>query len=317
MPHWSPTSTALALAALVAAEPARAQGLDSLVLRFSAMSAVTGLEDAMADSLTGLLPGAVQDRAGNVVLARGSGAPVRVAACPMDEMGYVVGGITAEGYLTLRRVGSTPVGPLYDQFLEGQRVTVFGRRGAVPGVVGVRSTHLMRGRAGGADDPFPLDQAYVDVGATTAASAEALGIALLAPVTRAKQPHRYGPQLGLVAAPWIGQRAACAALLSAALRARPGGGTTVVAFTRRRHFAQDGLAFLAQTYPGADLLSLGLYTTTALGSGPAVSRDSTGGGIATRWHLPAAYPRTPVETVAMSDVRVLEEQLARWFGGQP
>ncbi len=315
MPRWSPPS--VALAALLAAAPAHAQSLDSLVLRLTAMSAVTGLEDAMADTLRRLLPGAAQDRAGNVVQVRGAGAPVRVVACPMDELGYVVGGITDEGYLTLRRVGGSPVGALYDQFLEGHRVTVFGRRGPVPGVVGVRSVHLTRGRAAGPDDPFNLDHAYVDVGATSAASAQALGIAVLAPVTRAKLPHAWGPQRDLVAAPWAGQRSACAALVSAALRAPAAGGTTVVAFTRRRHFGQDGLAFLLRAWPGADLLELGLYTTTALGSGPSASQDTAGERVATRWHLPAAYPRTPVESVALSDVRVLEAQLARWIGGQP
>ena len=317
MPRWSLPDAALLLIALAAAAPARAQSLDSLVPRLAAMSAVTGLEDAMADTLARLLPGAVQDRAGNVVQVRGSGAPVRLAACPMDEMGYVVGSVTDAGYLTLRRVGSTAVGPLYDQFLEGQRVTVFGRRGPVPGVVGVRSTHLTRGRTGGADDPFNLDNAYVDVGAAAAADVADLGVAVLAPVTRAKQPHVYGAQRGLIAAPWAGRRAACAALLSAALRGQPGSGTTVVAFTRRSHFAQDGLAFLLHTYPGADVLSIGGMTTAELGSGPAVSSDSTAGRLVMVWSLPARYPRTPVETAAMGDVRVLEERLVRWLGGQP
>jgi endoglucanase len=234
----------------------------------------------------------------------------------MDEMGYVVGGVTAEGYLTLRRVGATAMSPLYDQFLEGQRVTVFGRRGPVPGVVGVRSTHLTRGRAGGPDDPFSLDQAYVDVGAASAAEVARLGVAALAPVTRAKQPHAYGPLGGLLAAPWAGQRAACAALLSAALRAAPAAGTTVVAFTRRRHFAQDGLAFLLRAYPGADAVVLGLTSAAALGSGPSASNDSAGGRLTAQWHLPAAWARTPVETVALGDVRTLEAQLARFLGGE-
>lgn len=313
MPRWSLPS-ALALAVLAAAS-VRAQTLDSLVTRLAAMSAVTGLEDAMADTLAGLLPGAVQDRAGNVVLVRGGGAPARLAACPMDEMGYIVGGVTAEGYLTLRRVGATAMSPLYDQFLEGQRVTVFGRRGAVPGVVGVRSTHLTRGRAAGPDDPFNLDHAYVDVGAASAAEVARLGIAVLAPVTRAKQPHAYGPSGGLLAAPWAGQRAACAALLSAALRTPPGPGTTIVAFTRRRHFAQDGLAFLLRTFPAADAVVLGLTAAAALGSGPSVSYDSAGGRSSMQLHLPAAWARTPVETVALGDVRLLEQRLAAFLGG--
>ena len=143
-----PRPDAIAGLALLALLPAgaQAQRLDSLVARVGNMSAVTGLEDAMADTLVTMLPNAHRDRAGNVIQVRGTGEPVRVAACPMDEIGYVVGSITEEGYLALRRVGGTNVGPLYDQFLEGHRVTVFGRNRPVPGVVGVKSTHLTRGR---------------------------------------------------------------------------------------------------------------------------------------------------------------------------
>src|SRR4029077_13169275 len=114
------------LLVVAVAAPARAQAptLEGSLMQLGGLSAITGLEDGMAGTLLSSLPGATRDRAGNVVWVRGSGEPVRVALCPMDEVGYVVGGITAEGYLTLRRVGTTNVGPLYDQFLEGQRVTV-------------------------------------------------------------------------------------------------------------------------------------------------------------------------------------------------
>ncbi|MEK6609971.1 MAG: hypothetical protein AABZ35_03515, partial [Gemmatimonadota bacterium] len=59
------------LAAL--AGPASAQTSDTLVLRMAAMSAVSGLEDAMADSLLAAVPGSALDRAGNVVWTRGTG----------------------------------------------------------------------------------------------------------------------------------------------------------------------------------------------------------------------------------------------------
>src|SRR5213593_3000797 len=87
--------------------------VDRLALRFAGMTAVTGLEQAMTDSLLALLPASVRDRAG-----------------------YVVGNVRDDGLLTLRRVGApTPEYPLFDQQLEGNRVTLFGGRGAVPGVV--------------------------------------------------------------------------------------------------------------------------------------------------------------------------------------
>lgn len=323
MPFRWPSPLLLLLAAVPRPEPTQAQTTDSLAFRLAAMSAVTGLEDAMAESLMALLPGAALDRAGNVVLSRGSGDPVRVAMCPMDEVGYVVGGISADGYLTLRRVGATNPGPLYDQFLEGHRVTVFGRRGAVQGVVGVRSTHLTRGRAAGSDQPFSLDSAFVDVGAATAEHVAGLGIEVLAPVTRAKRPHRYGGRL--LAAPNVAQRAGCAALLSAALRATPASGTTMVAFTRRRHFSMDGAAYVhwdrARTVDASSFIVLGEVSPGgAVGGGPQVSDSilpGTGGRRVTHWTLPARYARTPVETVSLDDVAALEARLAAFLGGTP
>ena len=322
--RWRPRSALVPALLAVLAGTAAAQAPDSLVLRLAAMSAVSGLEDAMADSLLAAVPGSILDRAGNVVWSRGTGDPVRIVLCPMDEVGYVVGRVMPDGYLTLRRVGTTAMGPLYDQFLEGQRVTVFGRRGAVQGVVGVRSTHLTRGRAVGTDDPFNLDNAFVDVGATSAAEVTGLGIELLAPVTRAKQPHRYGPGGRLVAAPAAAARAACAALISATRRAPAAGGTTVVAFTRRRHYAHDGASFvLIDRGPAATAATIVLLGGTApaagMGGGPQVASDSVGAAAGfrpvTTWLLPARYPRTPVETVSLADVAQLEQRLTAFLGG--
>jgi len=285
---------------------------------------VTGYEDAMADTLRSLLPGARADRAGNVVWSLGTGDPVRVAVCPMDEVGYVVGGIDPEGYLTVRRVGATPMGPLFDQWLEGQRVTVGGRRGPVPGVVAVRSTHLQRGRSGGPDEPFRLDDAWVDVGAATPADVDALGVELLAPLTRAKRPFRYGERL--LAAPFVAQRAACAALVTA-VRQLPASlvGTAVAVFARRRHFGHDGAGFalgaLADGAPAERVLLLGgSVASDSLGGGAvAVARDSvpTGPGVqaVTAWSLPARYVRSPVETVSLADVSALAARLATFLGG--
>jgi len=317
--------SALAVGLLATAAPLAAQSVDSLAHRFAAMTAVTGYEDAMADSIGAALPGTRVDRAGNIVWSRGSGDPVRVAVCPLDEVGYVVGAVTAEGYLTLRRVGATPVGPLFDQFLEGQRVTVWGRRGPVPGVVGVRSTHLQRGRAAGADDPFSLDNAFVDVGAATTAEAASLGVELLDPVARAKRPHRYGG--GLLAAPFAVQRSACAALLAAVRRlpADGGVGTAVAVFARRRHFAHDGAGFaLLETARGAPAERVvfvgGAAAPDSLGLGTVLAaRDSllvaSTMQPVTAWNLPARYPRSPVETVSLRDVAALAERLVAFLGG--
>jgi len=264
---------------------------ESLALRFSAMTAVTGYEQAMTDSLLALLPGSTRDRAGNVTLTLGRGTPRRLVFCPLDEVGYAVGNITDDGYLTLRRVGGVPRAyPLFDQQLEGHRVTLFGRRGAVPGVVAVRSTHLTRGRPGAAatEPPFTVDNAYVDVGASSRADVIALGLNVLTPLALTKQPHRYGDRL--LAAPVAGRRAGCAALAAAALAKPRVRGTVIVAFTVQSLYATNA----------------GLNSVKNLQGPFDDSREVA---------IPVRFEATAVETVALADVEALVRDLAQWIGG--
>jgi len=271
-----------------------AQGdVERLAVRFASMTAVTGLEQAMVDSLQALFPGSTRDQAGNLTLTLGQGSPKRLCTCPLDEVGYVVGNILPDGFLLLRRVGGggRTAPPLLDQELEGHRVTVFGTRSAVPGVVAVRSTHLTRGRvATGAPDPvFTVDNAYVDVGASSAAEVQALGIAVLAPVSLAKRPQLYGERL--LAAPAAGRRAACAAL-AAAVQAKPNvKGTVVVAFTVQSLYASNA----------------GLASVKAL-LGPFDDTKTAA--------LPARYVDTAVETVALADADKLVREMTQWMEGR-
>lgn len=264
---------------------------ENLVIRFSAMTAVTGYEQAMTDSLLALLPGSTRDRAGNVTLTLGRGAPKRLVFCPLDEVGYVVGNITDDGYLLLRRVGGVPRAyALFDQQLEGHRVTLFGRRGAVPGVVAVRSTHLTRGRPAATDPPFTVDNAYVDVGASSRADALALGVNILTPLSLTKQPHRYGDRGGLLAAPVAGRRTGCAALAAAALDKPRVRGTVIVAFTVQSLYATNA----------------GLNSVKNLQGPFDEAREVT---------IPVKFEGTAVETVALADVETLVRDLVQWIGG--
>ncbi len=267
------------------------QNPDSLTVRFSGMTAVTGYEQAVTDSLLALLPGSTRDRTGNVTLTLGRDGPKRLVYCTLDETGYVVGNIRDDGYLTLRRVGGGPrLYPLFDQQIEGQRVTVFGRRGAVPGVVAVRSTHLTRGRPSRDEPPFTVDNAYVDVGASSRDQVLGLGIAILTPVSVTKRPHRYGERGGLLAAPNAGRRAACAALASAALSRPRVSGTVVVAFAVQSLYAD----------------SAGLKTVVNLQGPFSDTRMVT---------VPSKFGETTVETVALKDVDALVADVVKWLGG--
>ncbi len=272
---------------------AAAQSADSLAVRFSAMTAVTGYEQAITDSLLSLLPGSTRDRGGNVTLTVGRGAPNRVVFCPLDEVGYVVGNITDDGYVTLRRVGAAPLpNPIFDQQLEGHQVTLFGRRGPVPGVVGVRSTHLTRGRPAATDQPFTVDDAVVDVGASSRDEVLLLGVALLTPVALTKRPHVYGRRR--LAAPAAGRRVACAALARAVLSKPRVQGTVLVAFVAQTLYQRDDLATLRSLHGPID--------TVTESTMPLLAR------------VPVKFEDTPVETVDLAAADALVKSLIQWFG---
>lgn len=309
----------LALGAGVASLAAQQPDAAALAPRLAALTAITGYETTLADTLLALLPGSARDRVGNVVLDLGRGTgPRRLVACPMDEPGTIVGGIREDGWLTLRRVPGR-VAPLFDQQFEGHRVTAFGVKGAVPGVVGVRSVHLTRGRTT-SDDPFTLDQAYLDVGAASRAEAEALGLRVLTPVALEKRPHAWGD--GLVAAPAMGRRAACAALLAAAQAAASDKGAAsaranvTVAFTVAQGTSFAGLQAMAALH--------GPFSETTLVDGDGAEADATALGKTplapklgpvTARTLRVRYAGTPVETVALSDIRTLAAELTSMVGG--
>jgi putative aminopeptidase FrvX len=318
---------ALSLLATVAAPaPASGQseatGLPELATRLAAMTAVTGYEQRVIDSIVALIPGAAKDRAGNAVVALGSGERRRLVACPVSEPGFVVGRIRDDGWLTLRRApGRVP--PSLERQIEGQRVSLFGRRGAVPGVVAVRSIHLTRGRGTPPASTFTLDSAYVDIGAATRADAGLAGVEVLTPVALAKRPQRYGPDL--LAAPVAARRTACAAVVLAARRAIaeqgmvPRGESVVVAFVVEQELLGRGLATVAATRgPFAETVLVdggagtpGLVSRTA----DTLARRWPALGAVVRWSLGARYPGTPVETTSFGGADTLQAALGRWIGG--
>jgi putative aminopeptidase FrvX len=204
------------------------------LLSFLCVAAPAGREQTAVAFLRRFLgPGvaAREDAFGNLTLTLGSGGPRHLVVCPLGEPGFIVSGIERNGYL---RLGASrqeaPAGALWDQAHEGQVVQVMGAYGEVPGAVAPRSIHLQGATARGRP-PFSLADAFVDVGAGTAAEVARLGIRLLDPVTLDRRP--VGLAHGLIAGPAARQKGACLAAAVAARRFHPrrGGGTVIFAWT--------------------------------------------------------------------------------------
>ncbi|HKV52013.1 MAG TPA: M20/M25/M40 family metallo-hydrolase, partial [Gemmatimonadaceae bacterium] len=318
-----------AVLALAAAPAARAQGAASgdtttlpAVASWIALDAAPGREQSATAIIEHALPGWQRDALGNLVLRRGSGSPRRVVACALDEPGFVVSGITADGYLRLHDPAGLPRHPLWVQFHEGQRIIVHTRHGGVSGVIGVRSVHLWRGASPG-DAPATIDRLWVDVGARNRADVKSLGIGMLDPVSRDWPRWVYAD---LVAGPAAADRVGCAAVAAASTIA-PEHGETDYVISVQSAFRWTGLSAVLASLGGADTFIIAAargVPAAAPGGSPVIAQTETrtpfapipGVQVGTTIELAvrALYPRTLVESVRESDVEQYAAAIARAAG---
>src|SRR5437764_2724694 len=143
--------------------------------------AVSGHEERLAAAIRARLKAfsPKSDNLGNVYVTIGTGAPHKLIAVAMDEPGYVVSGITPDGYLRVQRLPQAAVTPVFDVLNFAQPVWVFTRNGKqINGVFAGLSVHLQPGRVGGPKMNHP-DELFVDVGASSAAQIRAAGVEVL------------------------------------------------------------------------------------------------------------------------------------------
>ena len=112
----------------------------------------------------------------------------------MDEPGYVVSGITKDGYLRVQRLPQAAVTPVFDVLNFAQPVWIFTRAGKqVNGVFAGLSVHLQPGRVGGPKMNHP-DELYVDIGAKTVPEVRAAGVDVLDPVSTQRNLQTVGTE---------------------------------------------------------------------------------------------------------------------------
>jgi len=276
---------------LVILAPAVAGADDTRLADLVRAQGVSGFERDVRDRIAGMLPGWAKpkvDEAGNLVLTIGQGRPHLLIVTTIDEDGYLVSGVTDEGYLRLTRVSSGASYRLFDQFLYGQPVVIrtSGAGGApvrfVPGVSVTMSSHLQRGRDA-STTVKGLDDIYVDVGATTKGGVDSLGIRLLDTVgLRERVQHLAGGRTAGVAAQARANALALVRLVAGAGPTPPAvTGTLTIAWAAQGLFGDRGIARLGQSMAPDRVLLLTRGTTAReadtrgavgrLGGGPLVA----------------------------------------------
>jgi len=113
------------------------------------------------------------DRPGNVIAhykGRDPEAPVVMLFAHMDQLGFIVRNITADGFVQFDRLGG-----IAEKVLPGQRVCIAAQDGSlVPAVFGNKSHH-----ASAAEDKYKVDQIadmYLDLGASSMAEVLGYGV---------------------------------------------------------------------------------------------------------------------------------------------
>jgi putative aminopeptidase FrvX len=236
--------------------------------------AIPGYEQELAAKITARLKAysPKSDNVGNVIVTIGSGAPSRLLVAPMDEPGYVISGITDDGYLRVQRLPQNGALPLFNELQSAQPVKIGTGTGKwIWGSVGGLSIHLQPGRQH-PPSAADLDNVFIDIGATSSKEARATGADLLSPMAVDRTFYEMGN--GQWASPAIGDRFGDAALLEVLRQLDQGKlrGTLTVAFVAQQWADSRGLNRMLQAVKPDELIYVGRLVRA---SRPAASADTS------------------------------------------
>ncbi|MDT2058716.1 MAG: M20/M25/M40 family metallo-hydrolase [Planktomarina sp.] len=219
------------------------------------------------------------DRLGNLV-AHFPGEGLRVMLFThMDQLGFVVRRIEADGLIRLERLGGVP-----ERALASQEVLIcVGEGRDVSGIIANKSHHATTPSEKYQVTPYA--ELYVDTGLSSASEVEAAGICIGAPVVYAPQAVELSGNR--ICGTSIDDRAGCAVLLEVArlLKNRTSGPPVDLAFTVLEEFNLRGALPLAQSLLPDIAIQLDLMLATdtpdmeargemVLGGGPGMSMYS-------------------------------------------
>lgn len=241
---------------------------------------LSGHEDrvrrAIRDRLDAIGVESETDRLGNLVAHFPGDGPSVMLFTHMDQLGFIVRRIEADGLIRLERLGGVP-----ERALAAQEVLVcVGEGRDVPGVIANKSHH-----ATAPEEKYrvtPYSEVFVDTGLPSAEAVEAAGIQIGSPVVYA--PHACVLAEDKIMGTSVDDRAGCAVLLELArlLTARTSGPPVHLAFSVQEEFNLRGALPLAQKLRPDIAIQLDLMLATdtpdmvgrgdmRLGGGPGMS----------------------------------------------
>jgi len=108
-------------------------------------------------------------------------------ASPVDEIGYFVSGLTADGFIRIDRAINPPY-RLFDNHLMGRAVIIWTKKGPVQGIVAQPAVHILtREKREQLEKGVTLDDIFIDIGVRSEAEVRARGVEMLDAVTRERK----------------------------------------------------------------------------------------------------------------------------------
>ena len=117
------------------------------------------------------------DRMENIIATKKGkpNAPKIMLAAHMDEVGLMVKTITKDGFLQFSKLGG-----IDDRILAAQKVVVYTKKDAYPGIVGSKPPHIQKEEE--RKKIMAYDDLFIDVGAESKEDAVNMGIAIGDPI---------------------------------------------------------------------------------------------------------------------------------------
>jgi len=268
------------LCGFLAASLSEADETERLLEELTNAHGVSGFEGPVRDILRrewkDLLTDLHTDGLGNLIgsLPGNSDSPRVLLMAHMDEVGFLVRHIDENGYLYIHNVGG-----YFDQSVLTQRLSILTARGEVLGYTGMKSGHILRPDE--RDRMIPLQDMFVDVGASSRAEAEAMGLRPGLPVAYATRFEVLNGTRRYLAKAWD-DRVGLAVITEALrqLRSRPHPNNLQVAATVQEEIGLRGASVVtATTSPDIVInLEIGIASDFPLLTSKALSQEELGKG---------------------------------------
>jgi len=303
------TAAVVALTGVLGSAVAAAAGTGPDFAALSRIPAVSGFEQPLAAAIRHDLDAVGlhtnTDDLDDVWVTVGRGSPHRLIVASIDQPGYVVSEITAQGYLRVQSLPQVSPNAVFDTLSFAQPVRVLTANGPLDGAFAGLSIHLAPRRLN-PPGMTHIDELYLDIGARSVGEAHAAGADLLDPVSLAQPPITVGADDE--AGGGAGDRFGWEALLEAAqhLGDSRASGTTTIAFVTQQWLGGRGLIRLLTELPADEMIYVGRITprassgATALGSAAPEPGDGVLIGDPGGAHASAGDPVSDLQALASS-----------------